>query len=242
MNSIIEGCHVTFSSDFIDIDGPFLLPIDECIHSLSSINHTSTFDGSILLNTNGELSTFYHYSQLSSNNTALLHQIHIVDTDIPRDINEKYIRSYNQWQHVKKLWNNSYQYTSEKSSWTGYRSSTTIFVLNGEVVGREFSAFDRGQLSKHWFENKDQLYSHGQTSGEIQLGTLDNIYSACLQSLNISNPNSRQKYRLTFEVDTANHGLLKSCGYYPIGCADDCFFGVLIDNLKSYQQHQPSNS
>ncbi|CAF1130072.1 unnamed protein product, partial [Rotaria sordida] len=45
--------------------------------------------------------------------------IHIVDTDIPRDINEKYIRSYNQWQHVKKLWNNSYQYTSGRSSWTG---------------------------------------------------------------------------------------------------------------------------
>ncbi|CAF1302908.1 unnamed protein product [Rotaria sordida] len=165
--------------------------------------------------------------------------IYIVDTDIPRDINEKYIRSYNQWQHVKKLWNNSYQYTSGRSSWTGYRSSTTIFVLNGEVVGREFSAFDRGQLRKHWFENKDQLYSHGQTSGEIQLGTLDNIYSACLQSLNVSNPNSRQKYDLTFEVDTANHGLLKSCGHYPIGCADDCFFGVSIDNLKSYQQHQP---
>ncbi|CAF1493688.1 unnamed protein product, partial [Rotaria sordida] len=110
------------------------------------------------------------------------------------------------------------------------------------VVGREYTAFDRDQRRTHWLENKDQLYSHGKTSGEIQLGTLDNIYSTCLQSLNVSSPNDRQKYHLTFEVDIANHGLLKSCGYHPIGCQDDCFFGVSIENLKSYQKHQLSNS
>jgi hypothetical protein len=57
--------------------------------------------------------------------------------EIPQDVHEKYIQSYNQWQNVKTLWMNSYQYTSGTSSWSGYRTSTIIFVLNGEVSDRE---------------------------------------------------------------------------------------------------------
>jgi hypothetical protein len=79
------------------------------------------------------------------------------------------------------------------------------------------------------------LYSHDKNSGTIQTGTFDNIYSTCLESLNVSNRNDPNEYDLVFTVDTENHGLLESCGHIPKSCADDCFFGVLINDLKQYQ-------
>ena len=57
--------------------------------------------------------------------------------DIPEDIYKKYNQSYNQWQIVKRQWNNSYQYTSGTSSWTGHRTTITMFIQNGEVNDRE---------------------------------------------------------------------------------------------------------
>ena len=86
------------------------------------------------------------------------------------------------------------------------------------------------------------MYSHPKNWGEVQPGTFDNVYSKCLQSLNVSTVNGRTEYFLHFEVDTANHGLLKYCGNTPKNCADDCFSGVSINSLKPYQQHQPSSS
>ncbi|CAF4900039.1 unnamed protein product [Rotaria sp. Silwood1] len=109
------------------------------------------------------------------------------------------------------------------------------------VVGRQYTASHYNQQRTHWFENKDQLNSHKGTDA-VQPITLDNIYSTCLQSLNVSTEDGHRKYHLVFNVDEANYGLLKSCGNVPDGCADDCFFGVSIDNLKPYQQDQPSNS
>ncbi len=86
------------------------------------------------------------------------------------------------------------------------------------------------------------MYSHRKNWGEVQPGTFDNVYSTCLQSLNVSTVNGLTEYFLHFEVDTANHGLLKYCGNTPKDCADDCFSGVSINSLKPYQQHQPSSS
>ncbi|CAF3906769.1 unnamed protein product [Rotaria sp. Silwood1] len=84
-------------------------------------------------------------------------------------------------------------------------------------------------------------HSHKGTDAAQPI-TLDNIYSTCLQSLNVSTEDGRRKYRLLFNVDETNNGLLKSCGNIPDGCVDDCFFGVSIDNLKPYQRDQQSNS
>ncbi len=83
------------------------------------------------------------------------------------------------------------------------------------------------------------MYSHGKNIGGREIGTIDNIYSKCLQSLDVI---TTIKHILVFEVDTNNHGLLKSCGNIPDICADDCFFGVSINNLKSYDQHQSRSS
>ena len=117
-----------------------------------------------------------------------------------------------------------------------------LFFNCQQVVGREFTASHRDQQREHWYENKDQLYSHGKKWGEVQPGTLDNIYSTCLQSLNVSTGSHHAEYHLVFEVDAGNHGLLKSCGNYPKGCQDDCFSGVSIHDLKPYRQSQPSRN
>jgi len=109
-------------------------------------------------------------------------------------------------------------------------------------VGREYTTFFHGQQRDHWFENKDQLSSHGTRDGAVEPKTLDNVYSGCLQSLNVSTANDYGGHNLIFEVDTANHGLLKTCGNIPRNCADDCFFGVSIYDLKSYQPQQQQGS
>ena len=86
------------------------------------------------------------------------------------------------------------------------------------------------------------MYSHGTSWDATRTGPLNNIYSACLQSLNVPVSDRPPKYRLVFQVDRANHGLLNYCGNVPLGCVDDCFSGVSIYELKPFEQQQPNRS
>lgn len=48
--------------------------------------------------------------------------------------------SYNIWLQVKEQYGDSYQYVIPSGSWTGYSTSTTFTVMNGQVTQRSFQS------------------------------------------------------------------------------------------------------
>jgi hypothetical protein len=131
-------------------------------------------------------------------------------------------KSFNVWTDFKSASNNSYSYTTATVSWTGYTTETTIYVLNGQVVGRSYVAKGRKDdlstlvVLEQWEEDVNSLDTHNNGS---PLLTLDEIYEMAKNDLLLK----RSDASTSFEA-----------GYVPEGCQDDCFVGIKIKSISKY--------
>ncbi|WP_143822045.1 hypothetical protein [Mucilaginibacter pedocola] len=143
-----------------------------------------------------------------------------------------YDDSYAAWQSFKKSSNNSYSYVTYYGSWTGIYAESKITVLNGKVVGRDFFRTRTTAVPMvadtitKWTESGVTLNTHDDGFETL---TLDQIYTkAKTELLNVS----RAQNEVVFRAD--NNGIVSAAGFIPNNCADDCFTGVYIKNVKVY--------
>ena len=142
-------------------------------------------------------------------------------------------KSKQNWTSYKESVQNSYSYISYSGSVFGGYTETKIVVRNGSVKERSYLlgsyTYNQGQapvlqILKSWTEDSAVLNTHQE--GALP-ATLDEIYTqASTKWLNVE----KNKNDIYFSVDST--GLIKSCGYVPKGCQDDCFVGI---NIKSIQ-------
>lgn len=150
------------------------------------------------------------------------------DLDYQYDFNN----SKKAWLEFKELTNNSYKYTTVKSSWVGISWETTITVSNGKIIERYFKYFVKDGLLEdipedelEWTENENEIGNH-KNIGATPL-TLDQIYAKAETEWLTKSDN----FKTYFE--TKNNGLISTCGYTQIGCMDDCFIGIHIKSIES---------
>lgn len=135
-------------------------------------------------------------------------------------------KSYKAWLDFKTKSDNSYQYVTTTSSWTGYKTETTITVSKGKIIGRNYKAwsFDKNTqqhtIAAEWTENADNVNTHDPKSM-----TLEEVYSKAKNEWLKMDPKENNIY-----FENNNNGMISSCGYVPKNCADDCFMGI---NIKS---------
>ncbi|MEO7212370.1 hypothetical protein [Mucilaginibacter sp.] len=147
-----------------------------------------------------------------------------VDTD--------YDKSYSAWLSFKKSSNNSYSYIAYGGSWVGTHAESKITVQNGKVVARDFvfSHYAQGStnliVDSTWAESGVTLNTHENGFDAL---TLDQVYAkAKSEWLNV-NKDANYIY-----FETANEGMISTAGHFPKNCADDCFTGIKMKELKVY--------
>lgn len=145
--------------------------------------------------------------------------------------NLEYESSFSTWLQLKKKHHDSYEYSIQFSSYTGYSTTTNIEVQNGEVVSRTFYEVDPTKAteppkenSPKYIEDKNTLNTHKDGSPGI---TIDSLYQKC--SKQYLSADSKEN-TVTFQVDEL--GILKVCGYTPINCQDDCFQGISLGKIS----------
>lgn len=146
---------------------------------------------------------------------------------------DEFKASYQKFQDFKNLNSNSYTYVATSGSVFGYSSTTTITVIKGVVVGRDYKAYrlnddHQSVVDQSWTEDKSSIGTHNQ--GQEAL-TLDEIYNKAKNEWLKVDKKANDIY---FETNT--DGLIASCGYVPKGCQDDCFNGITISSIKALPQ------
>ncbi|MBB4118690.1 hypothetical protein GGR32_000970 [Mesonia hippocampi] len=149
----------------------------------------------------------------------------------PTNINyqNEYDTSKKTWESFKKSTGNSYQYTVSNSSWTGITQQTTITVKKGKVIQREFKQSHPQSSLKEidniaWIEKGKEINTHKNGTEAI---TLDEVYKKVKNNWLIKRENAKVYF------ETKNNGIISTCGYVEPNCADDCFKGIRITNIKA---------
>ena len=141
-----------------------------------------------------------------------------------------YIQSFNQWDDLKKDNGNSYVYKTTFISWTGYGHTTELRVENGIVVSRDFEEFrinfstQQNEIIETYSESFDELGSHEKGATPR---TIDELYNSCAKKYLKVN-----KKKNTIYFETEENGLMKSCGFVPNECIDDCYISVNISSFE----------
>ena len=134
-----------------------------------------------------------------------------------------------QWETVKSDCQGNYAYTVTTVSFTGYRTTTTITVVNNKVQQRKFEAFSartpapppvkpgektRAPVAQSiWIESEKTLGSH-KSGAKPQ--TLDTLYLQAHAVIQRDLAPHERRY-----VQFFKNGLLKSCFYIDTRIADD---------------------
>lgn len=144
-------------------------------------------------------------------------------------------RSYAKWLAFKKSQNNSYSFTAVTSSFVLFNTETKITVVNGAITARDFASYQYHQsqgtdtltrvIVDQWHEDKTNLNSHNNSPWLL---TLDDVYAkANADWLSVD------AHKNTIYFETKNNGMISTAGYYPNGCADDCFTGINISSISA---------
>ena len=143
-------------------------------------------------------------------------------------------KSSGEWEKFKKASGNTYQYTVFSNSWVGDSYQTVITVRNGKVVQRDFlwrGPADRNPVipedQKQWTEKENEINTHQYFGAEAL--TLEEIYATAKDYWLVKRENSE-----TF-FEAKNNGLLSRCGFVEDRCADDCFNGINITEIKKVE-------
>ncbi|MBD8488044.1 hypothetical protein IFO69_04725 [Echinicola sp. CAU 1574] len=161
---------------------------------------------------------------------AILIALFLFSCDSGQDDHQNQLeKSEKNWQVLKSENGESYRYQVSTSSWTGYSSITTITVLKGLVTKREFQSYlpdnEGGQeLVYSYVEEGEKIGADTEGAEPI---TLDELYDVCKEEYLTVDPNSNTIYFTEFD-----NGLVKSCGYVPQNCVDDCFFGFSLKIIE----------
>lgn len=142
-------------------------------------------------------------------------------------------KSEKAWLDFKESSNNSYKYVvSGGTLFLAYSWETTITVSNGKVIQRYFKYTGNTEnipdnVPLEWTEEENQISSHENSPAAAAL-TLDQIYSKAEKEWLV------KKKDVTVYFESKNNGLISTCGYVPKGCMDDCFSGIRIKSIQSY--------
>lgn len=147
-------------------------------------------------------------------------------------------KSYKAWLSFKQSSNNSYTYVVNWGSWTGYGSETTLKIVNGVIVSRQFTShqlvYPQGggkptnEMMTTWTETGSAVNTHDRNEGAADAITLDEVYE---KAKSVWLKADKKENAVYFEAD--NNGLISSCGFVPEGCQDDCFSGITITSIKA---------
>jgi hypothetical protein len=144
-----------------------------------------------------------------------------------------YNKSYNAWLSYKKSVHNSYSYTTNFGSWTGYGAEIKTGVVNGKIISRDFisSKFKQNgtierDTIKQWHEDADHINTHSDDAGESL--TLADVYQKAKTVWLKANKKNNDIY-----FEAKNNGMISKCGFVPKGCQDDCFNGISITAITA---------
>ena len=140
-----------------------------------------------------------------------------------------YSDSIREWQKLKKQNGNSYSYEIIFASFAGFGSTTAITVKDGKVIERKYEAYrdntNEREITDTYIENESNL---GINERGALPKTIDELYATCANEYLRVDEETNIIY---FETADAT-GILSLCGFYPKGCADDCFMGIRLKNFK----------
>jgi len=132
------------------------------------------------------------------------------------------------WKTAKSDCRGNYSYTVTTVSFTGYRTTTTITVVNNKVHQRKFEAFSARAIAPPlkpgekprprtaqttWIETHKTLGSHKSGAHPV---TMDTLYQQAHEVIQRDLAPHEKRYVRFFE-----NGLLKSCFYIDTRIADD---------------------
>jgi len=175
------------------------------------------------------------------------------------DHENSYERSYQIWLNFKKESDNSYTYTTESGSWTGFSTQTKITVENGTVIGREFKYTQIGRYgipeggwdeatvieafkSKGYPDDHIEKLFEGDILSSLQWKEGQEELGSHSSGSNIWTLDEVYKYakdnwlikrkNASSYFEAKNNGMISSCGYIEDGCQDDCFVGIGITSIE----------
>jgi hypothetical protein len=120
---------------------------------------------------------------------------------------------------------NSYTYTRDFQSFTGFGFQTTIVVAQGLVIERHFkSQHISGGDSTQWSETGADVGSHDEGFPAV---TVDALYDECATTVLTKDEDNNW---INFSTD-ANQ-FLQACTYTPMNCQDDCTRGPVLSTLQ----------
>lgn len=141
-----------------------------------------------------------------------------------------YRQSEKEWKKLKDIHQNSYSYTVGEQSVSGFGSETTISVLNGVVVSRDYEAYVMSEndgskeITGTYSESEEDLGSHSEGAPPV---ILDELYEDCGTEYLMVDPETNTIY-----FDTNEEGVISLCGHVPELCGDDCFVGFSITKFE----------
>lgn len=140
----------------------------------------------------------------------------------------EFTASWDAWRSARATEGGCYFYTTSQES--GFidgltpecRYHTTVIVAAGVVVERRFErAADSGDDCAANFVETGAAVGTTQNDIAAPAVTLDEVYAACCTEVLQLQP--AEEYDITFGVD--EHGWIKTCWAYPLGCVDGCSQG-----------------
>lgn len=139
-----------------------------------------------------------------------------------------YNQSLSEWQKLKALHGDSYTYQISFQSWTGSGFQSDFRIEQGFVTERSYSKLtidSAGTKSVKLIYNEKGTAVGSHEEGPAPL-TIDELYHNCANEfLNVD----KKSNSLYFAADES--GVLKTCGFVPKGCQDDCFQGIRITSF-----------
>jgi hypothetical protein len=126
---------------------------------------------------------------------------------------------------AKAKHDNSYVYTRDFQSFSGFGFQTTITVEKGIVIERTYTAQHiSGGDSTQWTETGADVGSHDEGHPAV---TVDALYEECATT--VLSKNDELNW-INFSTDDNN--FLQACTFTPKNCQDDCTRGPVLSTLQ----------
>jgi hypothetical protein len=137
------------------------------------------------------------------------------------------------WKELKAQNDETYSYTVNFISWSGFGSRTTIIVKDGLVSKRKYLYFEQ-VLNEESELEEVEIESYTETGEEIGSHSegfdpllIDELYETCISEYLIVNTGENDIY-----FNTNDAGIISSCGFVEKACVDDCFIGFRISEFQ----------
>lgn len=128
------------------------------------------------------------------------------------------------WEQARDEAADSYSYVRVASYWTGERMETTVIVEGGNIVERDYVAYDgTEEITDSWQEYGVDVGSH---EAGFEALTIDQLYDLCRDDVM---PSATDTNVLTFT--TFEDGLLQNCFTVDQSLEDSGADGVALESI-----------